>query len=98
MTPPLQMHSSSRRGAPHRWTHETPDAFVLKADLPGLTTDAIQVEVHGRTLTQRGERKPRQGRMISTIRTCRREAATEPLITSYRPAFESDISRMGHRR
>jgi HSP20 family protein len=38
--------------------YETPDEFVLVADLPGLTKDEIHLEVHDRTLTLRGERKP----------------------------------------
>jgi HSP20 family protein len=41
--------------------YETPDAFVLAADLPGLTTDEIHIEVHDRTLSLRGERKPEAG-------------------------------------
>jgi HSP20 family protein len=49
---------SARGGAPHRWTHKTPDALVPEAELPGLAKDALQVELHGRTLTLRDERKP----------------------------------------
>jgi HSP20 family protein len=41
--------------------YETPDEFVLSADLPGLTKDEIHLEVHDRTLTLRGERKPAAG-------------------------------------
>jgi HSP20 family protein len=41
--------------------YETPDAFVLVADLPGLTKDEIHIEVHDRTLTLRGEHKPEAG-------------------------------------
>jgi HSP20 family protein len=37
--------------------YETDEAFVLKAEPPGLTTDEIQIEVHDRTLTLHGERK-----------------------------------------
>jgi HSP20 family protein len=37
--------------------YETDDAFMVKAELPGLTKDDIHVEVHDRTLTLRGERK-----------------------------------------
>ena len=37
--------------------YETDDAFMVKAELPGLSKDDIQVEVHDRTLTLRGERK-----------------------------------------
>jgi HSP20 family protein len=36
---------------------ETDDAFMLKAELPGLTKDDIHIDVHERTLTLRGERK-----------------------------------------
>jgi HSP20 family protein len=53
--------------------YETPEAFVLTAELPGLTTDEIQVEVHGRTLTLRGERKPEAGTQEEHYR--RRERA-----------------------
>lgn len=37
--------------------YETDDAFVFKAELPGLRKDDIHLEVHDRTLTLRGERK-----------------------------------------
>jgi HSP20 family protein len=37
--------------------YETDDAFMVKAELPGLTKDDIHIEVHERTLTLRGERK-----------------------------------------
>jgi HSP20 family protein len=37
--------------------YETDDAFMVKAELPGLTKDDIHIEVHDRTLTLRGERK-----------------------------------------
>ncbi|HZC00301.1 MAG TPA: Hsp20/alpha crystallin family protein, partial [Gammaproteobacteria bacterium] len=37
--------------------YDTDDVFVLKAELPGLGKDDIQIEVHDRTLTLRGERK-----------------------------------------
>jgi HSP20 family protein len=36
---------------------ETPEEFILWAELPGLTKDEIHFEVHDRTLTLRGERK-----------------------------------------
>jgi HSP20 family protein len=41
--------------------YETPDEFILSSDLPGLTKDDIHLEVHDRTLTLRGERKPAAG-------------------------------------
>jgi HSP20 family protein len=37
--------------------YDTDDAFVLKAELPGLGKDDIQIEVHDRTLTLPGKRK-----------------------------------------
>jgi HSP20 family protein len=37
--------------------YDADDAFVLKAELPGLSKDDIHIEVHDRTLTLRGERK-----------------------------------------
>jgi HSP20 family protein len=37
--------------------YETDDAFVFKAELPGLRKDDIHLEVHDRTLTLHGERK-----------------------------------------
>jgi HSP20 family protein len=36
---------------------ETPDAYVFRADLPGLTAKDVKVTVHNDTLTLRGERK-----------------------------------------
>jgi HSP20 family protein len=37
--------------------YETPDRVVLKAELPGLTRDDIDINVRNNTLTLRGERK-----------------------------------------
>jgi HSP20 family protein len=37
--------------------YDTDDAFVLKAELPGLSKDDVHLEVYDRTLTLRGERK-----------------------------------------
>jgi HSP20 family protein len=36
---------------------ETSDAYVFRADLPGMTSKDVKVTVHGDTLTLRGERK-----------------------------------------
>jgi len=36
---------------------ETEDAFVVKASLPGIKPDDVQITVHGDTLTIRGESK-----------------------------------------
>jgi HSP20 family protein len=36
---------------------ETPDAYVFRADLPGMSSKDVKVTVHNETLTLRGERK-----------------------------------------
>ena len=36
---------------------ETADAYVFRADLPGMTSKDVKVTVHNDTLTLRGERK-----------------------------------------
>ena len=36
---------------------ETPDAYVFRADVPGVSSKDVKVTVHGDTLTLRGERK-----------------------------------------
>ena len=37
--------------------HETAEALILKAELPGFSTDDVHVELHNNRLTLRGERK-----------------------------------------
>jgi HSP20 family protein len=37
--------------------YDADEAFVIKAELPGMNKDDIHIEVHDRTLTLRGERK-----------------------------------------
>ena len=37
--------------------HETDDALVIKAELPGISKDDISIDVHQNTLTLRGQRK-----------------------------------------
>lgn len=49
---------------------ETPEAIILRAELPGVTVDGITVEMTGEELTVKAERK--------------REEATEPLIRERR--------------
>jgi HSP20 family protein len=38
--------------------YETDDALVLTVDLPGVSKDAVSIEIHQNTLMLRGERKP----------------------------------------
>src|SRR3954468_14146228 len=49
-------------GATRRWVPamdlvETAEAFVLRADLPGLTQDDVNIEIEDNVLTVSGERK-----------------------------------------
>lgn len=37
--------------------HETEDSFVVKADLPGVNKDDIQIDLNDNTITFKGERK-----------------------------------------
>jgi HSP20 family protein len=51
-----------RNQAPQRWVPamdlvEHDDHFVLRADLPGLTEDDVNIELHDGSLTISGERK-----------------------------------------
>ena len=48
---------SLRRWVPARDLVETDDHFVLKADLPGLGADDVNIEVEDNVLTVSGERK-----------------------------------------
>ncbi len=41
--------------------YETPDAFVIDAELPGVKPDDVEISVEEGTLTVRGERTPRGG-------------------------------------
>jgi HSP20 family protein len=43
--------------APHADLVETPDAFVVRIDAPGVTADDVHVTLTGATLALRGERK-----------------------------------------
>ena len=43
--------------APKVDIYDTKDAFIIKADLPGIDKNDIKVDVDGRLLTLRGERK-----------------------------------------
>jgi HSP20 family protein len=49
--------TAERRFTPRFEVRETADALVLKADLPGVKTDDLDVEIHGNVLTVSGERE-----------------------------------------
>lgn len=50
-------HVSSRVWSPTVDVYEDNDKIVIKADLPGLNQEDIDIEMNGDTLTLRGERK-----------------------------------------
>ena len=51
---------------------ETPEEFVLKADLPGISAKDVKVSVMGDTLTIRGERKQESDRTEGNLLRCER--------------------------
>jgi len=48
---------STKTWAPRVDIFDTKDAFIIKAELPGIDKNDIKVDVDGRLLTLRGERK-----------------------------------------
>ena len=74
--------SSGRGVFPLVNLYETPDAFLLTAELPGVPADAIQVSIEGATLTLRGERKIEQPAEKQNVHRLERQAGV------FRRAFE----------
>ena len=54
---PTAGNGGARRWVPAMDLVETDDHFVLKADLPGLSEDDVNIEVEDNVLTVSGERK-----------------------------------------
>jgi HSP20 family protein len=52
-----QAHGRSHRWVPAMDLVETEDALILKADLPGLERDDVNIEIKDQVLTVSGERK-----------------------------------------
>ena len=50
-------HVSSQIWSPAVDVYEDQDAIVIKADLPGMNQEEIEVEMNGDTITLQGERK-----------------------------------------
>jgi HSP20 family protein len=57
---PTGAASPSRRWIPAMDLAETQDAYVLRADLPGLAPEDVKIELENRVLTLSGERKAEQ--------------------------------------
>jgi HSP20 family protein len=54
--------------------HESPDSFVVTAEIPGMKTDDLEIRIEGDTLTLKGERKPLES--VEGASYHRRERAT----------------------
>lgn len=54
---PTGSGATLRRWVPAMDLGETDDAYVLRADLPGLDPDDVKIELHDRVLTVSGERR-----------------------------------------
>ncbi|MFQ5839911.1 MAG: Hsp20/alpha crystallin family protein [Candidatus Methylomirabilales bacterium] len=48
-------------GVPTLDVTDTPDAFVVLVELPGIPQDAVEISLERDVLTVRGERKPEEG-------------------------------------
>ena len=57
---PTGAAAPSRRWIPAMDLAETQDAYVLRADLPGLAPEDVKIELENRVLTISGERKAEQ--------------------------------------
>ena len=51
---------------------ETPEAYVLRADLPGVNAKDVKVSVHGDTLTLRADRKREENKSEGSMRRIER--------------------------
>jgi HSP20 family protein len=78
--------------APLADVFDTPEAYLLEIELPGLARDHIDVQVKGRELTVRGERHPAGGRSATFHRL---ERQYGPFVRSFR--FDADIDAEGVR-
>ena len=72
--------------APLADVFDTPGAYLLEIELPGLAQDSIDVQVKGRELTVRGERHPAGGRSAAFHRL---ERQCGPFTRTFR--FDVDI-------
>jgi HSP20 family protein len=66
--------------------YDSPDAYLVEIELPGLAREDIDLQLKGRELTVRGERHPAGGRSAAFHRLERRYG---PFARSFR--FDTDI-------
>jgi HSP20 family protein len=57
---PTGAAAPSRRWVPAMDLAETPDAYVLRADLPGMSPESVSIELENRVLAISGERQAEQ--------------------------------------
>lgn len=55
--PTEMLETRERSWSPKVDVYDTPEAFIIKAELPGVEKSDIKVDVDGRVLTLKGERK-----------------------------------------
>jgi len=77
--------------APLADVYETPDAYVLEVELPGLAREEVTIEVRGAQLAVRGERDPVGARSAAFHRLERRYG---PFARSFRFADPIDAERV----
>jgi HSP20 family protein len=71
--------------------YDTPDAYLVEIELPGLAREAIGLQVEGRELTVRGERHPARGRSAAFHRLERRYG---PFARTFRFDVDVDAERV----
>lgn len=90
-------HMSSRVWSPAVDVYEDSDVIVIKADLPGMRQEEIDVEMSGETLTLRGERRfDDEGRRDRYVRVERQYGAFQRSFTIGIPT-ETDRVRATYR-
>ncbi len=70
---------------------ETPEDFILRADLPGVSQQDVKVSLMGDTLTIRGERKEKQQKSGSMLRVERSSGVFERTFTLGAPVRSENV-------
>ena len=68
---------------------QTPDAFMVQIELPGIPKDQISLRIQDRTLYVKGEKKPDLGLDVNTY--FRQERAFGPFHASYELPAQVDV-------
>ena len=64
---PVPMRQDWAAMTPAVDVEETPEAYIFRADLPGVDSKNVKVTVNGDTLTLRGERKREEKKIEGTL-------------------------------